>query len=109
MTIGDWIGRHSRDVPPALTRDVLALLGPDAERDASDTLSGCLAAAARGLGSLVAEEDFGRAGALRLLAVDALTTYAMEHAAEHATTVQQLRGMTDRAESELSAAAVDPS
>ena len=55
-------------------------LGDDSGSDASRTAELCLAAAERALRSLVDAGRFGRDSALDLLAIDALTTYAFEHA-----------------------------
>jgi hypothetical protein len=59
---------------------MLTALGPDAEVSAARLPEVCLAAAARSLDRLLAEGRFGRDSALGLLAIDALTTYAYEHA-----------------------------
>ena len=60
----------------------MAILGGDADVDATRTSEVCLAAAARALENLVNEGRFARDSALELLAIDALTTYAFEYAAE---------------------------
>jgi hypothetical protein len=80
MTVRDWIARRVPRPPAALTERVLTLLGADANRDGASTADVCLAAAARVLDDLIAAERFGRESALDLLAVDALTTWAFEHA-----------------------------
>ena len=68
----------------ALREQVLAMLGADADRPASLATEVCLSAAARSLRGIVAEQRFARENALALLAVDALTTFAYEHASEAA-------------------------
>ena len=80
MTVRDWIARRLPKPPAALTGRVMDLLGADAERDGAATADVCLDAAARTLDELVSSERFGRDSALDLLAVDALTTWAFEHA-----------------------------
>jgi hypothetical protein len=80
MTVRDWVVRRAPRSPAALTERVLALLGPDANRDGASTSDVCLATAARVLDDLITAERFGRESALDLLAVDALTTWAFEHA-----------------------------
>lgn len=59
---------------------VLAALGAEADAPERETAQRCLNAAERLLSSIVAEERFSRDGAVDLLTVDALTTYALEHA-----------------------------
>lgn len=82
MTVRDWIVSRSASVPADLTTRILALLGPDA--DAPDARTGelCIAAATRSLNGLLAEKHFERDSALPLLAIDALATFAFEHASE---------------------------
>ena len=82
MTVRDWIAGRSATVPPELTARILALLGPDGEQGAERAGELCLAAATRSLDGLLAGGRYGRDSALHLLAIDALTTYAFEHACE---------------------------
>lgn len=84
MTVKDWITSRKPQAPPALLQQVLAALGEDAEVPESRTLDVCLAAAARSLAGLLSERRFARDSALELLAIDALTTFAFEHASESA-------------------------
>jgi hypothetical protein len=80
MTVEAWL-RSRTPVPPApLLARVLAALGDDAARDASEADTICLDAAARLLEPLLREERPGRECALDLLAADALATYAFEAA-----------------------------
>jgi uncharacterized membrane protein len=80
VTVREWVTSHSANVPDALTTRVLAFLGADAERPASRAAEVCLTAAQRSLQELLASGRYERDSALDLLAVDALTTFAFEHA-----------------------------
>jgi len=82
MTVREWIAGRSATVPSELTTRILALLGTDAEQGAERAGELCLAAATRSLDGLLADGRYGRDSALHLLAIDALTTYAFEHACE---------------------------
>lgn len=82
MTVTEWIERRSAGVPESLTREVLAALGEHGDADQTETGRACMRSATRLLATLLRERAFGRESALRLLTVDALTTYALEHAAE---------------------------
>jgi hypothetical protein len=82
VTVRDWVKGRSTQVPDALTERVLAFLGPDADASASKAGDLCLSAAKRSLEQLLASGRFERDSALDLLAVDALTTFAFEHASE---------------------------
>ena len=83
MTVRQWIERRAAQPPPSLTQQVISLLGEDAEADESRTAAVCLNAAGRALESLIEERRFTRDHAAELLAIDALTTYAFEHASAH--------------------------
>lgn len=82
MTVREWIARRSPRAPADLQRQVLAALGSDQDADAARTADLCLLAAERALRDILATQRFERSGALDLLAVDALATYAYEHASE---------------------------
>lgn len=82
MTVRDWVMARSPQPPEALRQGVMAALGADADADVSQTTAACMNAAGRSLQALLAEQRFGRDGALELLAVDALATYAYEHASD---------------------------
>jgi hypothetical protein len=84
VTVGDWIASRTPQPPPALSREVLDALGAEAHLPAARVSGVCLAAAARSLDSLLVDARFTRDNALELLAIDALTTYAFEHASESA-------------------------
>lgn len=80
MTVRDWIEQRPAQPPASLMQQVLSMLGTDADAEESRTAETCLAAAARALEALVEERRFTRDHAAELLAIDALTTYAFEHA-----------------------------
>jgi hypothetical protein len=80
VTVREWIARRTPPPPSSLSTQILALLGDDAGANESETAEVCLGAAARALDGLLARNRFARDSALELLAVDALTTYAYEHA-----------------------------
>lgn len=82
MTVREWIAGRTPPPPASLSARIQALLGSDADADETETGEVCLAAAARALDALLAGARFARASALELLAIDALTTYAYEHASE---------------------------
>lgn len=86
MTIRDWILRRAPQPPMELQERVLAALGSDADADESRTATVCLAVAERSLKALIAEGRFARDSAPDLLAIDALTTYAFEHASDPEST-----------------------
>lgn len=81
MTVRDWLESRSLKSPPALLRRVLEALGPDADAPEARLPDVALAAAERTLSQLIAQHRFDRESAVDLLAVDALTMYAYEHAA----------------------------
>ena len=80
MTVSDWITTRSPRPPDALLARVVGVLGTDGARPADETANVCVAAAARQLQSLVDAGRFERESAIDLLAVDALVTFAFEHA-----------------------------
>lgn len=93
MTVRDWIMARSASVPTQLTTSVLALLGKNAGEPAGRTGELCIVAATRSLGDLLAREQYGRDSALPLLAIDALTTFAFEHASEAGGSPDALRAL----------------
>jgi hypothetical protein len=80
VTVREWIIRRTPAPPASLTERLLTVLGPDADSDESRTAEICLTAAARALDALLSGGRFARDSALELLVIDALTTYAYEHA-----------------------------
>lgn len=96
MTVSEWIGARRPAAPSALALEVAALLGAEGDRPAGETADVCLRAAAHALEQLVAERRFERESALRLLAVDALTTYAFEHVSGTARSVEEMEAMARR-------------
>ncbi|HSA56727.1 MAG TPA: hypothetical protein VLE53_13540 [Gemmatimonadaceae bacterium] len=81
MNVREWLSARVPAQPPALSRRIGELVGPF-EAHPGDRADQCLAAAAAGLQRLLDEPESSRAGALDLLAVDALVTYAFEAASE---------------------------
>jgi hypothetical protein len=108
VTVADWIKRRATDVPATLVADVIAALGQDARLDAADAPRACLAAAARLLRGLLDERAFGRDSAGRLLAADALTTYAFERAAEAGMKASDLSVLASSAVQQMSFLATTP-
>lgn len=96
MTVREWIARRTPAPPPTLTRQVLAALGTDADADEAHTADICLDAAARALDGLLSENRFARDSALDLLAIDALTTYAYEHASLARESRKALQALAER-------------
>ncbi len=82
---------------------VIRALGADGERPASETAAACLDVAAQRLAAILEERRFQRDGALDLLTVDALVTYAFEHASM--STPADLSGMAAAAIRRLGALA----
>lgn len=80
MTVQDWLDARTPPPPDALKAGVQAALGEDIDADAARTTEVCLRAAERGLRAILDAERFDRDGALDLLVVDALATYAYEYA-----------------------------
>ena len=82
MTIGEWLRAREPRPPAELTAALEAALGPALEEDAANATATFLATAERMLRELVAKGETGRPVAGDLLAIDALTTYAVEAATE---------------------------
>jgi hypothetical protein len=80
VTVAQWISRQAPPPPDALLGRVIELVGRDGDRPAETTPEVCLAAASSHLASIVGLRRYGRESALDLLAIDALVTYAFEHA-----------------------------
>ncbi len=80
MTVADWIASRSSQVPEALRLRIMTVLGDAADDSQERTADACLAGATRLLEGLLGERRFDRSGAMDLLTVDALVTYACDHA-----------------------------
>jgi len=104
VTLREWLGARVPAQPAALSGRIAELAAPydDAPGDLADR---CLAAAEAGLGRLLTDREASRAGALDLLAVDALVTYAFEAAGETPDRIPRLAAAAMR---RLSALAVQP-
>jgi len=89
--------RRAPAPPETLTRQMIALLGDDANADAFALPEICVAASARALERLLADARFARESATELLAIDALTTYAFEYASATPDASSRLAALTERA------------
>jgi hypothetical protein len=101
VNLREWLADREPSPPRVLKERVeaLAVAVPELPGDAAGSL---LAAAEAALVRLAGRSPEDRAGALDLLAVDALVTYAMEYAAQ---TPEELPALAERAMSRLSGAA----
>ena len=95
MTVRDWIASQQPAAPPALMQQMLRILGAEAEEREARTTDICLNAAARALEAILRENRFAREDAAELLAIDALTTYAFEHASGSATSLGALEDLAN--------------
>jgi uncharacterized membrane protein len=102
MTIDEWLDRREPHPPVALMESLKIAIGPSLSKDSADTAAVFLSTAERKLRELVESGETGRAVAADLLTIDALTTYALESAAE---TLQSLGGFSDEAMKRLAKAA----
>lgn len=82
MNIGEWLDSREPRPPAQLVESLRAALGPAVEQDATEAAAVFLVAAERMLRALVTSGETGREVAGDLLTIDALTTYAVESAAE---------------------------
>lgn len=80
MTVRDWLADREPS-PPHVLRERVESLACSVAEHADDPATTLLAAAELALKQLADCEAGDRATALNLLAVDALVTYAFEHAA----------------------------
>ena len=80
MTVREWLDSRAPSPPAALKDGVCAALGPGCDADVTQTTRVCLDAAEGALRAILDSRRFDRNGALDLLIVDALTTYAYEYA-----------------------------
>jgi hypothetical protein len=96
VTIREWLATRSLAAPAPLQDRMLELIGSGAELSADRGADVFLETAQKSLAALLSEQKFDRDGALDLLAIDALMTFAYEHAAEHAATAASLDALTHR-------------
>ena len=82
MTVRDWVAARADDVPAALLAGVHEALGPAADRPAADAADVLLESAERRLSALLPSGASERDGALPLLTIDVLITFALEAAAD---------------------------
>ena len=82
MTIGEWLDSREPRPPAVLLDSLKAALGPEMNKDATEAAAVFLVAAERMLRALISSGETGRPVAGDLLTIDALTTYAVESAAE---------------------------
>jgi hypothetical protein len=82
MTIQDWLDGRMGGAPEPLVARVHELLAGEAARDAAELPERAVAAADRAVARLLRDGCTTRAGALDLLAADALVTGAFEAAAD---------------------------
>ncbi len=109
MTIGEWLERREPQPPAPLMASLVTALGPAVNDDARESATVFLVTAEQMLRHLVGSGQTGRDTANALLTVDALTTYALESAAE---AIQSLPAFADYAIARfagLEAPTVDPS
>lgn len=77
-------------------QQILRLLGDAANQRAERTSNICLETAARSLEDLLSDRRFARDNATELLAIDALTTYAFEHASQSVTSQTELEELANQ-------------
>lgn len=94
MTIGEWLESREPKPPAELMAAIRKALGNDVDADADEAPAVLLTAAERGLRRIATGPETGRPVADDLLAVDALTTYALEAATE---TLKSFGGFADEA------------
>lgn len=92
----EWVELRTPRPPETLVQRMFEFLGASVSSDAQNTGELCLAAAERALRELVEAGRFGRDSALDLLAIDALTTYAFEHASASSISEPELLRFTER-------------
>jgi uncharacterized membrane protein len=82
VTISEWLQARQPRPPAELTEGLERALGSALTKDSAEATAEFLSAAERMLRGLVASGEVGRSVAADLLTIDALTTYAVESAAE---------------------------
>jgi len=93
VTLRDWLGAREPTQPPALARRIVDLAAPY-EQASGDIAERCLTAAEQALSALLASDMTSRHGALDLLAIDALVTYAFEFASNEPARIPALASAT---------------
>ena len=106
MTLDQWLDRRALEPPPALRRRLGAAIASAPAAETAPVPDVALGAALALLDGLLGRRDSSRAGALELLAADALMTYAFEAAAENPASLEQL---ASRAMRDIARAAADAS
>lgn len=89
MTIAEWLTERDALTPPELRERVREALGSSLDRDAVEVPEAALTASEALLRHWLAADERARAGALELLAADALVTYAFEAAADSPTLLSE--------------------
>jgi hypothetical protein len=82
VTVAEWVAERAGEVPAPLLAGVHEALGSAAGRPAHDAADALLDAAERRLVEFVPGGADVRGGALPLLTIDALITFALEAAAD---------------------------
>ena len=90
MTVRDWLSSRTPPAPAPLLDRLYQLLGPRADASAREAHRVFLATAHEALDEILSARRFRREGALDLLAVDALMTFAYENAAEQGMSAAEL-------------------
>lgn len=105
MSAHAWLAEREPVPPASLARRVAELYEAGAGGAGDPAPARCVEAAARAVGTLIAERATTRASALDLLAADALATYAFELASEQPETLGALADDAMRRFAALGAAA----
>lgn len=96
MTVRDWLSSRTLPAPAPLLERLHHLLGSRADAPGAEAHRVFLAAARDGLDEILSTQRFQREGALDLLAVDALMTFAYESAAEQGLSAAELSDLARR-------------
>lgn len=100
-TVSDWFAELDPAPPAVLRAELKSLLAEGGNRPVSDVPEVCLAAGERLLNELIHSGSTNRPTALKLLAVDALVTYAFEAGADEPRRLEQRAAMAMQRISEL--------
>jgi len=93
VTLRDWLGAREPAQPSALARRIVELAAPY-EQASGDIAERCLTAAEQALSALLMSDVTSRRGAVDLLAIDALVTYAFEFASSEPARIPALASAT---------------